>query len=214
MPFEALVRLVDSCPWFGAAQKVLCEKMSRLAGTELSRRQFADAALHVADRGKVTSLMRENVSCTDGDIAGLLKKYVENEAGGEEDGPAEAETAREVGTGGESPVESAAPNSSATNSTFRGVGDYFSREQYEQIRHGDNWVRGVDFTGDGAEKEYGESGGGAEMATEDFCTETIAKIYEEQGYFDKARQIYAKLILAYPEKNTYFAALIEKLQTR
>lgn len=44
-----------------------------------------------------------------------------------------------------------------------------------------------------------------------FYTETLAQIYAEQGYYDRAKSIYSKLILAYPEKNAYFAALIEKL---
>ena len=42
-------------------------------------------------------------------------------------------------------------------------------------------------------------------------TETLAQIYVEQGYYQHAREIYSKLILAYPEKNAYFAALIQKL---
>ena len=33
----------------------------------------------------------------------------------------------------------------------------------------------------------------------------------DQGYYEQAKDIYSKLILAYPEKNAYFAALIEKL---
>ena len=45
----------------------------------------------------------------------------------------------------------------------------------------------------------------------DFCTETLAGIYAEQGYFDQAKRIYSKLILAFPEKSAYFASLIEKL---
>ena len=51
------------------------------------------------------------------------------------------------------------------------------------------------------------------LADTDFCTETLAEIYAEQGYYDRARDIYSKLLLAYPEKNTYFAALIEKLDS-
>ena len=46
---------------------------------------------------------------------------------------------------------------------------------------------------------------------ENYFTETLARIYAEQGYCQQAKEIYSKLILAYPEKNAYFAALIEKL---
>jgi hypothetical protein len=44
-----------------------------------------------------------------------------------------------------------------------------------------------------------------------FCTETLAQIYADQGYYKQAKYIYSQLILRYPEKNAYFAALIEKL---
>jgi tetratricopeptide (TPR) repeat protein len=43
-------------------------------------------------------------------------------------------------------------------------------------------------------------------------TETLAKIYQKQGKYDKALEIYNTLRLKFPEKNAYFAALIEKLE--
>lgn len=46
-----------------------------------------------------------------------------------------------------------------------------------------------------------------------FYTETLARIYAEQGYFDRAEEVYSKLILLYPEKSAYFASLIEKLKS-
>jgi hypothetical protein len=49
---------------------------------------------------------------------------------------------------------------------------------------------------------------------EEFVSETLAKIYEKQGYFDKAIKVYQKLSLKFPEKNSYFASLIEKTGVR
>jgi len=47
---------------------------------------------------------------------------------------------------------------------------------------------------------------------DDLVTETLASIYAQQGYYQKAIQIFEKLSLKYPEKSTYFAAHIEKVK--
>ncbi|HOK51102.1 MAG TPA: hypothetical protein PLD12_12215 [Bacteroidales bacterium] len=47
---------------------------------------------------------------------------------------------------------------------------------------------------------------------DDFMTETFARILVKQGSYDRAIEIYRKLILKFPEKNTYFASQIEEIE--
>ena len=47
---------------------------------------------------------------------------------------------------------------------------------------------------------------------DDIISETLASIYEKQGYISKAIKIYNKLSLKFPEKSSYFAKEIQRLK--
>jgi tetratricopeptide (TPR) repeat protein len=87
-------------------------------------------------------------------------------------------------------------------------GDYFTQADYEQVRRSDDNV----FSRYAAKAKADNSYEDVQDPEFDLFTETLAQIYAEQGYYEQAKSIYSKLILAYPEKSAYFAALIQKLE--
>lgn len=48
----------------------------------------------------------------------------------------------------------------------------------------------------------------------EFYTETLAQIFTEQGHYERAIDVYAKLILLYPEKSAYFAGLANEVKLK
>ncbi len=188
LSLDELAGVVNLYPWFGGARKELCERMSAMGGDSWGEAQYADAAMYVGARDKLSELMRASQSqdWTDSDVENLLKSYIS-----------------------EDESKQASATSEGKRKVYAGVGDYFTQEDYDQVRRVDDNV----FSKYAIKARQGKTS--VEEAGEldtDFYTETLAAIYLEQGYPEQAKRIYSKLILAYPEKNAYFAALIQKIE--
>ena len=190
---DELDGVVNLYPWFGGARKELCRRMSELGEGAWSDERYADAALYIGSRRIIADLARRGheADYSDKDIKALLHRYMDP-AEAAPDAPAPAQERQIIVVGG----------------------DYFSQAQYERVRReGDNVFSS--FATRAREEEYGvEEPVQDEGSFTDFCTETLAQIYIEQGYYAQAREIYSKLSLRYPEKSVYFAALIEKLNNQ
>ena len=183
LTLEELVGVVSIYPWYSGARRELCARMSRMGEEALSDRQFADAALHMPSRRILADMVRGSMQqdWADAEVEDIIKSY------------AEQQRSEEV----------------AVKKVYAGVGDYFSQEEYDQVRRDEDNV----FSRYAAKARNSKSEPADAPAEPvfDLYTETLAQIYAEQGYYEQAKDIYSKLILAYPEKNAYFAALIQKL---
>ncbi|MCI6492450.1 MAG: hypothetical protein MSA02_01260 [Bacteroidales bacterium] len=189
--FDELVGVVNLYPWFGGARKELCRRMSAMGGGDCLA-QLADAAMYVGDRSKLYRMARntDDNDWADADVADLVKSLL-NENAVVSEGAVEADVPvirdRRVHVVG---------------------GDFFTQEDYDRVKKADDNV----FSRYAAKAHRDNLETSIKDDDFDLYTETLARIYAEQGYYEHAKRIYSKLILAYPEKNAYFATLIEKLE--
>ncbi len=185
LSLDELLGVVNLYPWFGGARKELCERMLRMGGDAWGESQYADAAMYIPSRTRLVDMVRTSggQDWTDTDVETLLKKYISER----DDQELQDRQQRRVHVIG---------------------GDYFSQDDYDRVRKSDDGVFSRYAARARQEKSYEEI-----KETEfDLYTETLAQIYLEQGYPEQAKSIYSKLLLANPEKNAYFAALIQKIE--
>lgn len=180
-----LAALINIYPWFGGARRELCDRMSKLGGDNWGIENFAEAALYVPERSKIAAIVYEGrkVDCSDKDIQSLLKKYI---------------------SAPEQPQQEEKPE---RRPRVAG-GDFFSSGDYASVK-----VDGDNVFSRKKEGAHAASQDGERTALPlEFCTETLAQVYADQGYYAEAKNIYSRLLLKIPEKSAYFAALIEKLE--
>ena len=185
LTLDELVGVVNLYPWYGSARLELCRRMIKM-GNAWDQDQFAPAALYLPQRGVLAALLRRSrqADCSDKDVQTLLASYLE---------PDPAEEAQE------------------TKHTVHVVGgDYFSQAQYDNVKQSGDSIfsrLSVKIRSEAAAED------GLSPVADRFATETLARIFAEQGRFEEAKRIYSRLILEIPEKSAYFASLIDSLES-
>ncbi len=185
LSIDELAGVVNTYPWYAQARLKLCEKLADM-GEDWVDSHLVEASLYVSHSSKLTQLKKKvHKDYSDDEAGKLLKKYIQEN------------------------IEAKKAESKTSSRRVRVVGgDYFSQEEYDSVRKADDNVFAKNAFKARASITSQES---PKHDTFDLYTETLAEIYAEQGYYEQAKDIYSKLILSNPEKNAYFATLIEKM---
>ncbi len=199
---SVLEQTLERYPWFALGHYELFRKACEL-GEEHKRDCLNRTAAHIYSREVLYNLAREERKMYRDEV-GEITTIGEEIAFEIEDEPLDIQTVPKIVMAG---------------------GDYFSRAELDQaeldlekpldkfisekpslLKSNINSPKDVEIAAEPVlEENFDDSG---------FYTETLAKIYSEQGFYKRAIEVYAKLILLYPEKNSYFATLVQELKSK
>ncbi len=180
---QPLKEIVASYPSFEAAWVLYLQNLKKLNLAEFEN-ALRLASIHVQERGRLFQLL--NTSTVEKPvIAGM-----DVPTGYQLESPAASDE-----TSGESLGEIARSISRKTRllDNFQLAREAIERSEIKKIR---------EERAQNAESDD----------TEELVTETLARIYLNQGHYQKAIGVMEKLSLKYPEKNIYFAGQIEKIK--
>lgn len=183
LTIQDLERILDDFPWFTVARKEYVRRHRDLG---------AEALNDAASAAGIFFLSRK-------EMLGSLADRVPSGAS-------------------DSSVEGGNPRPTGGSPVYYVVGgDYFGKEDFSELERSGNAFDVSALRYNPIESTLGAldfkspSGSVAgQIRIDPPCTETLARIYSDQQLYDKAIEVYEKLILLYPEKNTYFASLIEE----
>lgn len=207
-----LEKVVEKYPWFSLARREIFLRMI-LLGDEYRKEAVKKASVYLFTREGL--LKDENLHLSpkekfDSSPENGSQNYIYELEGD----PIKAETATIVKKEDKKTDEKIEIPSAKTHSVHIIGGDYFGKDDFEALQR--DGLTPIERIKEKTLQTKYDSVQVNETATgftdERFYTETLAKIYTQQGFYDRAIEVYEKLILLYPEKNTYFAALIEELK--
>ena len=212
LDIHTLEETMERYPWFAAAR---AEYFSRMVAMdrEYIRPAARKIGLYVPDRCRLYDIvvLGHTPKEKQGRKRARLRADVRPEEDHRDDAPLE-QPAREIPA--EQPAET--PRRRVPG------GDYFSKQDFEELAESGQGFADLRFTpksnlSSSLDRAAGILGSDVRPKapdTDEVCTETLAGIYYSQGFYRRAIDIYKKLILFYPEKNTYFAALIERCKEK
>ncbi len=215
LDIHALEETMEKYPWFAAARAEYFARMVAM-DREYIRPAARKIGLYVPDRCRLYDIVVRGRKPA---VTAPAKKPAARPA----IVPLRADVRPEEDHREDAPVEMPARETPAETPRKRVPGgDYFSKQDLEELAETGQGYTDLHFTpksnlSSSLDRAAGILASEARPKvpdTDEVCTETLAGIYYSQGFYRRAIDIYKKLILFYPEKNTYFAALIERCKEK
>lgn len=209
-----LEQIVSAYPYFAYAKEVLICRLAE-SDREAAKELLAKNSAYLHSAGKLFAIICESErNSAEQKSAAPETKPV---AGGVEEAmesiisEQSAESLLSAGTRGNNSVK----EENKTQYILVGA-DYFSPKELQSVSSAPFKMERIgtiagDEKGTAMAERCGMNTG---LDLSDLYTETLGRIYAEQGYYNEAIKVYSKLILLYPEKSTYFATLINDLKLK
>lgn len=216
---SALERIIETYPWFSLAHLELFKKACEL-GEEQKIASLKRTAAYVYSRERLFE-----ISITPKSERDETTKIAEEQ----EEEKKEIDVTEKIETTSDEisfEIESDPLHISELPKIALAGGDYFGRSDFEEVKLDttkplDRFIaEKPSLLRSNTNSQYNDSQPSEEIELGEkfddsgFYTETLAKIYTEQCFYKRAIEVYAKLILLYPEKSTYFAALVQEIKSK